>query len=249
MSQKIRLNKYIATCGIGSRRTADELIKSGVVEVNNKIVDTPGVSIAEKDVVKVKGKIIKPEKKEYVIFNKPPGYITSSQDEKGRKTIYDILPDKFKNLKPAGRLDKDSSGLLILTNDGELIQKLTHPKKLVPKVYRVVVEGKIKEPDIIRLKNGIEIEKGKIAYADAFILDYSNTKTTLEITLFQGYYRQIRRMLDKTGHPVISLKRVAHACIELGGLDRGKFKYINKKEIQNLNNYLNKSSDRNCDFG
>ncbi len=241
MQQKTRLNKYIASCGEISRRDADGLIKSGVVKVNDKIVDTPGMSITGQDVVKIRGNIIKPEKKEYVIFNKPPGYITSRDDEKKRKTIYDILPEKFKKLNPAGRLDKDSTGLLILTNDGELIQKLTHPKKQVPKVYRVVVEGKIKEQELIKLSRGIEIERGKVAYAESIILDYSNSQTTLAMTLFQGYNRQIRRMLDKIGHPVVSLKRVAHACIELGGLDRGKFKYMNKKEVQDLNNYLNKS--------
>ncbi len=240
MHRKIRLNKYIASCGVCSRRDADELIKSGVVKVNNKVIDTLSISVSEKDAVKVKDKIIKPEKKDYIIFNKPAGYITSAEDEKGRKIIYDILPEKLRNLKPAGRLDKDSTGLLILTNDGELIQKLTHPKKMVPKVYYVKVEGKVKEQDLINFRKGIELEKGKIAYADAIILDCSKSVTTLEMTLFQGYNRQIRRMLQKTGHKVISLKRTAHACIELGGLEKGKFKYMNKKEIQNLNNYLNK---------
>ena len=238
MSQKIRLNKYIASCGLGSRRTADDLIKSGFVEVNGKIIDTPGISVTEDDVVKVKGKFINPKKKEYIVFHKPPGYITSTKDEKGRKTIYDILPEKFRGLKTAGRLDKASTGLLILTNDGELIQKLTHPTKMVPKVYRVTAEGKVTEQDLINFKKGIEIEKGKIAYAEAIILDYSNSRTTMEMVLYQGYNRQIRRMLDKIKHPVISLKRVSHACIEIGGLDRGEFRYINKKEVQNLYNYL-----------
>ena len=238
MPQKIRLNKYIASCGIGSRRSADDLIKTGAVRVNDKVVDTPGFSITEKDVVKVKGKIIKPEKKDYVIFHKPPGYITSTEDEKGRKTIYDILPSKLKGLRTAGRLDKDTSGLLILTNDGELIQKLTHPGKHVPKVYRVVAEGRFKEQDLIKFRDGIEIEKGKIAYADAVILDYANSQTTLEMTLFQGYNRQIRRMLDKIKHPVVSLKRISHACIDLTGLERGKYRYLSRKEVQDLNNYL-----------
>jgi len=236
----IRLNKYIASCGIGSRREADDLIKSGVVEVNDRVAVTPGVSVTEKDTVKVRGKVIKPEQKDYIIFNKPGGYITSGKDEKGRKTIYDILPDKFRNLKPAGRLDKDSTGLLILTNDGDLIQQLTHPKKMVPKIYRVIAEGKVKEQDLLKFKRGIEIEKGKIAYAEAVILDYANSVTTLEMVLYQGYNRQIRRMLEKTGHPVVALKRIAHGCIELGSLDKGKFKYLNKKETQNLKNYLNK---------
>ncbi len=240
MSRKVRLNKYIASCGIGSRRVADKLVKSGAVRVNDRVVDTPGVSISEKDEVKVNGETIKPEKQNYIVFNKPPGYITSREDEKGRKTVYDILPENVKKLKPAGRLDKDSSGLLILTNDGELIQNLTHPKKKIPRVYRVTAQGKVTENDLIKFRKGIEIERGKTAYAEGIVLDYSNSVTTLELTLFQGYNRQIRRMLDKVGHPVISLKRIAHACIELGGLERGKFRYMNKKEVQQLNNYLNK---------
>lgn len=240
MTQKFRLNKYIALCGLGSRRNADELIKSGKVEVNGEKIDSPAVTVTKKDIVKISGKVIKPEKKEYIIFNKPPGYITTAKDEKNRKTIYNIIPEKMKNLKSAGRLDRESSGLLIMTNDGELIQKLTHPKMQVPKVYRVTARGKFTAQDLEKLRNGIEIEKGKIAYADAIVLDYSNSVTTLEITLFQGYNRQIRKMLEKIDHPVISLKRIAHACIVMGSLDRGKFRYLKPKEVEGLYNYLKK---------
>lgn len=240
--EQIRLNKYLAQCGFGSRRQADELIKSSVVQVNGKAVDTPGITVTEKDVIKVKGKPVKPEKFEYAIFNKPAGYITSVSDEKGRKTIYDILPEKMKKLKPAGRLDKDSTGLLILTNDGELIQKLTHPKKQVPKVYAVIAEGKVTEEDLHRFYKGIEIEKGKIAYAEAIIVDYSNQQTTLQMTLFQGYNRQIRKMLDAVGHPVAALKRISHANIPVDGLKKGQFRYLKPKEVKELKNYLVKYS-------
>jgi 23S rRNA pseudouridine2605 synthase len=240
MAKKIRLNKYIASCGFGSRRTADEIIISGVVKVNDVIKSTLGTVISENDTVKIKDKIIKPEYKEYIVYNKPPGYLTSTKDPEGRKTIYDILPESIRSLKTAGRLDKDSTGLLIMTNDGELIQQLTHPKMKVPKVYRVMAAGKVKEKDIIKLKKGIEIEESKVAYADALILEYLNNETVLEITLYQGYNRQIRRMLEKIGHPVISLKRTAHACVALGGLERGKFRYMNKKEVQYLKSYLKK---------
>lgn len=227
MGIKVRLNKYIADCGICSRREADELIKAGKVQVNG-------------DVVKVNGKIIKPEKKEYVIYNKPAGYITTRSDEKGRKTIFDALPEKLRKLKPVGRLDKDSTGLLILTNDGELINKLTHPTKHVPKVYHVIAEGKVTEQDLTKFAKGIEIEKGKIAYAEGIVIDYSNSKTTLQITLFQGYNRQIRRMLEAVGHPVVALKRIAHANIVVTGLKKGQFRYLSAKEVRELNNYLKK---------
>ncbi|OGI04839.1 MAG: hypothetical protein A2Y25_04440 [Candidatus Melainabacteria bacterium GWF2_37_15] len=238
MTEQIRLNKYLASCGLASRREADELIKAGKVIVNDKVVDTPGVSITEKDIIKVNGKVIKPEKKEYVIFNKPPGYITSSEDEKRRKTIYDVLPEKYKGLKPAGRLDKDTSGLLILTNDGELINKLTHPKNKVPKVYSVIAEGKVTAEDLAKFHKGIEIEKGKIAYAEAIILDYSNAQTTLQMTLYQGYNRQIRRMLEAVGHPVAALKRIAHANIRVEGLKKGQSRYLSAQEVRELKNYL-----------
>jgi pseudouridine synthase len=239
-TKQIRLNKYLASCGIASRRDADELIKAGYVEVNGKRVSALGVSVSEDDVVKVKGKIVEPEKKEYVIYHKPAGYITSMEDEKGRKTIYDALPENMRRLKPAGRLDKDSTGLLILTNDGELIQKLTHPTKRVPRVYRVTVEGKVTEQDLTNLKDGIEIEKGKIAYAEGVLLDCSNSESLLELTLYQGYYRQIRRMMEKIKHPVISLKRISHACITVSGLERGRFRYLKNREVQDLYNYLKK---------
>lgn len=239
--EKIRLNKYLAQCGISSRRQADELIKSGAVEVNGKVIDTPGATVTDKDTIKVKGKVIKPEKLEYAIFNKPAGYITTMSDEKGRKTIFDILPEKLKGLKPAGRLDKDSTGLLILTNDGELIQELTHPKKHVPKVYVVIAEGKVKEEDLYKFAKGIEIEKDKIAYAEAVIVDYSSSQTTLQMTLFQGYNKQIRRMLDAVGHPVAALKRVSHANLTVTGLKKGQFRYLKPREVQGLKNYLSKS--------
>ena len=134
MSSKLRLNKYIASSGICSRRKADELIENGYVNVNGKTIKELGYLISEKDKVFVEGKLIHPLKHEYYKFYKPAGYITTADDEKGRKTIYDILPEELKKLKPAGRLDKDSTGLLILTNDGDLINELTHPSVKIPKI-------------------------------------------------------------------------------------------------------------------
>jgi 23S rRNA pseudouridine2605 synthase len=157
MGQKVRLNKYIASSGICSRRSADELIEQGLVIVNGKKVDELGFLVNEKDKVFVDGKLIHPKKHEYYKFYKPAGYITTSDDEKGRKTIYDILPENFRSLNPVGRLDKDSTGLLILTNDGELINELTHPSVKVPKVYMVRIDGKITQNHINQLASGIEI--------------------------------------------------------------------------------------------
>ena len=238
MPETIRLNKYIASCGIASRRGADELIKAGRVKVNQKVITEPGVSVAAKDRVEVDNKLIAEEKKTYIVFNKPPGYITTRSDEKGRKTIYDNLPENLRTLRTAGRLDKDSTGLIILSNDGELIQKLTHPSLKVPKIYIVTAKGKVTIEHLHQFRKGLEIAKGQTAYAEGVIQAYENQVTTLELVLYQGYNRQIRKMLDMVGHTVISLKRIQHASINLGALKKGKFRFMKPKEVDALYKYL-----------
>lgn len=241
MSNKVRLNKYIASSGICSRRKADELIENGFVNVNGKIINELGYLISEKDKVFVEGKLIHPLKHEYYKFYKPAGYITTADDEKNRKTIYDILPDELKTLKPAGRLDKDSTGLLILTNDGELINELTHPSVKIPKIYHVTVDGFVTEANVNKMAEGFEIETGKMAYADVLILERTKKATSMEITLYQGLNRQIRKMFDFLGFQVISLKRIQHATITLEGLKRGEFKPIKPKQIKELKIFLSRS--------
>lgn len=240
MLEKIRINKFIANTGLTSRRGADELIKEGKVKVNGKVITEPGFMVSKKDKVVVNNKQLEHQTKKYYIFHKPAGYITTKSDEKNRKTIYDILPEKLKLLNPAGRLDKESSGLLILTNDGDLIQKLTHPSIKIPKIYRVTVEGKVTQQDVIKLEQGIEIEKGQIAYAQVIILECSKQESVLQVTLFQGYNRQIRKMMDIIEHPVKTLKRLAHATIAVAGLERGQYRQLKPKEVDNLVKYLNK---------
>ena len=235
-----RLNKYIASSGLCSRRKADELIESGVVNVNGKIVKELGFQVGPKDKVFVNKVLIHPKKLEYYRFYKPAGYITTSDDEKGRKTIYDIIPKELFELKPVGRLDKDSTGLLILTNDGDLINQLTHPSVKVSKVYIVSVEGKINVNDLETMYKGIEIEKDKIAYADAQIIEFDKNSTMLQVILTQGLNRQIRKMFEYLGHPVISLKRVQHATISIEGLKRGQIKPIKPAQIKDLRKYLEK---------
>ena len=235
-----RLNKYIASSGLCSRRKADELIESGVVNVNGKIVKELGFQVGTKDKVFVNKVLIHPKKLEYYKFYKPAGYITTSDDEKGRKTIYEIIPKELSELKPVGRLDKDSTGLLIMTNDGDLINQLTHPSIKVSKVYIVSVEGKVGVSDLETLYKGIEIEKGKMAYADAQIIEYDKSSTMLQVVLTQGLNRQIRKMFDYLGHPVISLKRIQHATISVEGLKRGQIKPIKPAQIKDLRKYLEK---------
>ena len=239
-----RLNKFIASSGLCSRRDADKLIESGAVMVNGKKITELGFAVQLKDKVFVNGKLIHPVKHEYYRFYKPAGYITTADDEKGRKTIYDLLPSNLHHLKPVGRLDKDSTGLLILTNDGDLINELTHPSIKIPKVYRVAINGKITQNDIDKMYKGIEIEKGKIAYAQVDVLEIEANRTVLEVVLYQGLNRQIRKMFEYLGYEVISLKRIQHAIFNLEGLKRGEFKPIKYGQIKDLNNFLNKLKNK-----
>ena len=194
----------------------------------------------ENDIVAINKNKISPQKKLYYKFYKPAGYITTSDDEKGRKTIYDIIPKELHTLKAVGRLDKDSSGLLIMTNDGELINQLTHPSLKVSKTYIVSVEGKINKNDLETLFRGIEIEHNKTAYADAAVIEINSKSTMLQVILKQGMNRQIRKMFDYLGHPVISLKRIQHATISLEGLKKGEIKQIKSSQIKDLKKYLDK---------
>ncbi len=239
-----RLNKLIASSGLCSRRKADELIESGVVKVNGTVVKELGCSVSSKDKVTVNNQPLKKAPFVYIKYYKPAGYITTLSDEKGRKTIYDLLPEEIKALKPVGRLDKDSTGLLIMTNDGDFINKMTHPSVKIPKVYRVAAEGKLTQAHLLQMAKGIEIEEGKIAYADSMIVEYDGKNTVLQIILYQGMNRQIRKMLDTLGFPVISLKRISHGTINIQGLKKGQFKYLKPREIGDLIKFMNKAQKK-----
>lgn len=240
----MRINKYIAQSGFCSRRKADELIEAGRVSVNGKVVTLLGYEIRTKDKVQIDGKNLRIKKLEYYRFYKPTGYITTHDDEKGRKTIYDILPPEMSHLNPVGRLDKDSSGLLILTNDGNLAYELTHPSIKVAKVYHVTVDANLKVEELQKLADGIELEPNKIAYCDCVILEKKKNETFLEITLYQGLNRQIRRMFEFLGHNVVHLKRIRHATLDLVGLKKGQFKPIKPRQIKDLTAYLEKIKEK-----
>ena len=240
-----RLNKFIASSGLCSRRKADELIETGHVIVNGKVIKELGFQVSEKDKVFVDRKLIHPKKLEYYKFYKPAGYITTSEEEKGRKTIYDILPDGYNQFKPVGRLDRESTGLLILTNDGDLINQLTHPSVKVPKVYLVTINGKINQNQLEQMAKGIEIEPDKTAYAECSVLEISNKSTMLQVVLYQGMNRQIRKMFDFLGFEVVSLKRIQHATISLEGLKKGQVKPIKPIQIRELKRYLSKLGANN----
>jgi len=239
-----RLNKYIASSGICSRRKADELIEQRKVSVNGEIVTELGFQVGPKDKITVEGNLIKPQKHEYYRFYKPAGYITTADDEKNRKTIYDVIPPELQNLKPVGRLDKDSTGLIIMTNDGDLINKMTHPSIKVPKIYLVTINGKITPAEGEKMYNGIEIEtdtgEKKTAFAEIFPVEITNTKSMLKVTLYQGINRQIRKMFAVLGYEVISLKRIQHANITLEGLKKGQIKPMKPKQVKELTLFINK---------
>lgn len=239
-----RLNKYLASTGICSRRKADELILEGRVRVNDRQIEELGFHVREKDKVYVDNKLVKPQKMEYYKFYKPAGYITTKEDEKGRKTIYDIIPQELKHLKPVGRLDKDSTGLIILTNDGEFINEMTHPSIKVPKVYLVTINGKFTTEHAEKMFNGIVIEtdsgEKKTAYAETLPIEIKNKSSLIQVVLYQGINRQIRKMFAKLGFEVESLKRIQHATLTIEGLKKGQVKPIKPKQVKELKTYIAK---------
>ena len=240
-----RLNKFIASSGLCSRRKADELIEAGKVSVNGKPVTELGFQVSPKDRVLVDGNLIKPLKLEYYRFYKPAGYITTSEDEKGRKTIYDVIPPELKALKPVGRLDKDSTGLIIMTNDGELINDMTHPSVKIPKVYIVTVNGKVAPEHGQQMHDGIEIEtdtgEKKTAFAELFPIETGAKSSIMQVTLYQGINRQIRKMFAKLGFEVVSLKRIQHATITLEGLKKGQIKLMKPAQVKELKSFITKN--------
>ncbi len=231
----MRLNKYIAECGVASRRKADQLIASGKVTVNGKSIIAMGYDVdPAHDSVFVDGKKILPViHYDYILFNKPKGCITSRSDEKGRKTIYDFVKTERK-LVPIGRLDYDSEGLLILTNDGELVHRLTHPSSEIPKTYIVRIEGEILESDMAILRKGVTVKSVKYGKCKVKLLNVANNESRLEVIITEGKNREIRKMFAAVGKNVVFLKRVAIGKLRLGGLARGGSRPLNDAEIAYL---------------
>lgn len=234
--EKIRLNKYIASTGAASRRGADELIKQGKVKVNGQAVIELGFCIdKDKDRVELDGTIINSvNKNSYVLFYKPKGCITTVKDDKGRKTIFDFIDLDIPHLFPVGRLDYDTEGLLLLTNDGDLAYKLTHPSSEIPKTYLVKVEGEVPEHKLAQLRKGIILDGVKTARAKVKVLEYKKGISKIEVTITEGKNRQVRRMFEYIEFEVKFLKRVAVGQLRLGGLARGGYRYLHDDEI----NYL-----------
>jgi len=226
----IRLNKAIADTGYCSRRKADELIASGKVTVNGK-KPTLGQRVSPTDDIQIGRKKLEQKEVVTVMLHKPAGLITSKSDPHHKQTVMSLLPKSLQHLKPAGRLDKDSEGLLILSSDGPLIQKLTHPKHGHTKTYEILVKGHAKESRLQALNTGMKLD-GKTLNAMPFeILGTLKFKTRIRLTLTEGRKRQIRRVMDQLGHPVIYLKRTKIGKLELGSLPSGKFHELSSEEI------------------
>ena len=232
----MRLNKYIAECGVASRRAADKLITEGRVKVNNKVVTALGTEVNEyNDTVMVDERKIALVKRDiYIILNKPKGCVTTVKDDKGRKTVMDYVSVKDKRLFPIGRLDYDTEGLVILTNDGDLSYKLTHPSNEIPKTYVAKVEGTISEADISKLRNGIPLDGVMTHRSKVKILGEEDGLTRVEITIYDGKNRQVRRMFEYIGANVVFLKRTKIGDLKLGGLGRGMSRYLSDREIDIL---------------
>ena len=230
-----RLQKYMARCGIASRRKAEELILQGSVKVNGIIEKELGSKInPEKDEVTVYDKIIY-EKKEhiYIKLYKPEGYITTVKDQFNRKTVLDLVNIKDR-IYPVGRLDYDTSGLLLLTDDGDLANKLMHPKYRIFKTYEAEIEGGISEDSINKLRNGVLIDGYKTAPAKVKLLKKTQKNSFVQISIHEGKNRQVRKMFEKVGHRVIKLKRLSFGNINLDGLREGQWKYLTDDEIEYL---------------
>jgi 23S rRNA pseudouridine2605 synthase len=232
--EKIRLNKYIAASGVCSRRDADELIKRGEISVNGKPVTEMGFMVNKSDDVRHKNKKLSAEKMVYIVLNKPKDYVTTTSDPHAEKTVLDLIGDRCsERVYPVGRLDKSTTGVLLLTNDGELAGKLTHPKYKRKKIYHVFLDKDVVKEDLFRLTGGIELD-GEIVAADAVSYADQADRTQIGIELHSGQNRVVRRLFETLGYKVKKLDRVYFAGLTKKNLPRGKWRFLSEKEISML---------------
>ena len=233
----MRLQKYMAMCGVAARRKCEEIIAAGRVSVNGQIITGMGTQVQEGDEVRVDGTLIRlEEEKRYVLYHKPAGEVTTVSDEKGRETVMDRFRDFPVRLYPVGRLDYDSEGLLLLTNDGELAQRLTHPSCEVDKVYLARVTGNPSNEAIDRLRRGVFMEgdQRKTYPAQVRVVRDESLFSDIVVTIHEGRNRQVRRMFDAVGHKVLLLRRIRFGAVELGDLRRGEWRELTQEEIDAL---------------
>ena len=232
---RIRLQKFLSECGVTSRRKAEELIAAGKVKVNGRIATIGDKVDPKRDKVTLSGKRVIPTlRKVYIMLNKPRGYVTTLKDEYDRKCVTDLVKDVGVKVYPVGRLDRDSEGLLFLTNDGAFANGITHPSKNVNKTYSVTVRGAVSDEQIEKMSNGIVIDGRKTKPCDVFVTERKSDRTALKFIISEGRNRQIRKMCDAVGLNVIRLKRIEIAGVKLGGLKMGDWRELNEREMARL---------------
>lgn len=232
---RIRLQKYLSMCAVASRRKAEELIARGKVKVNGKVAQIGDKISPKHDTVTVSGrKIVGSRKHYYIMLHKPRGYITTMDDEMGRKCVAELVRDVGARVYPVGRLDKDSEGLLLMTNDGEFANHMTHPSKHIPKTYRVTVRPDVTEDMLTAFATGMEIDGRITAPADVHIIEKQDNRVVMEIVLYEGRNRQIRKMCESLGLEVARLKRTSMGSLKLGMLPPGKWRELKEDEVHKL---------------
>lgn len=231
----MRLQKYLALCGAASRRRAEELIAEGRVTVNGQVITEMGVQVEDGDDVRLNGKVMLPEPvKKYVIYHKPAGEVTTVNDPEGRACVLDHFRDYPVRLYPVGRLDYDSEGLLLLTNDGALTEKMLHPSHEVDKAYLARVTGEVTMDSVRRLREGVMLDDQKTSPAKVRIIKLEAFATQVLVTIHEGRNRQVRRMFEEVGHQVLQLRRVRFGPLELGDLRRGQWRELSGAEVAAL---------------
>lgn len=236
-----RLQKVIANSGYASRRKAEELIKQKRVKVNGKLITELGTKVNGNDIIEIDNLKIQNEEKVYFILNKPRGIITSASDEKGRKTVVDLI-NTDKRIYPVGRLDYDTTGILLLTNDGELTNLMLHPRNKIDKVYIAKVNGLVGKEEVAKLSKGVFINSKKTAHAKVRVKRFNKKTNTsiVELTIHEGRNHQVKKMFESIGLEVLKLKREKIACLNLDGLKSGDYRKLNPKEVKQLYFYITK---------
>lgn len=241
----MRINKYIAHAGLASRRKAEEFIKQGLVTINGQVVTELATTVKQGDKVEVSGTPIYNEEKVYYLLNKPRGVISSVSDDKGRQTVVDLLPQVKERIYPVGRLDWDTSGLLILTNDGDFTDKMIHPKNEIDKVYLARISGLATKDNLRPLTRGLVIDGKKTKPARYTIIktDRDKNRSIVELTIHEGRNHQVKKMFETIGLPVEKLSRIRFGTLDLTGLRPGESRRLNKKEISQLHNAVRKKAN------
>ncbi len=231
--EEMRLQKYLAMCNVASRRASEEIILAGRVEINGKTITELGTKVKDGDLVELDGMPVGIEsKKYYIMLNKPVNYVTTVNDEQGRQTVMELISDIEARVYPVGRLDINTEGLLLLSNDGDFTYKVTHPKHKLDKTYEVWVSGNAEQNAIRKLESGVYIDGRKTAPAKVNIIDYTKGSAVLSITIHEGRNRQVRKMCASVGFKVMALRRVAEGGLSLGNLPIGKWRHLNDAEVK-----------------